>query len=224
MSKFIGELYHGTDLNSLMLSKEQRSQMAKVMYTASEILYSRFIDDGYSVFHSEIYHAKYKEFSDDSLWRRFIDSMLVFDSRIKGSHYYEYDAVYLTNSKIQAASYARRSFLLGEQGYVTKSLYDTARRIWGSDIGSSPDENSFFRRFGENTDPYKPKPGIIILDDVEIESLSLENGSDLSGLMGLIYDSSTQVGLRWNVDYEVDLKKYRYEVLPELSEKIDDKN
>ena len=170
-------LYHGTDKKIIDYSEVERSEIQGLCTDVSNYLYQLFRDDGLSI--STLFNYKAKRIAEiGDCWYSFLDAFQKYDSRKKGSHLYQYGSLYLTGDREKAAGYAKRSFIMGEQGNVAYWLFRSASKIWNMKK-LSPSYSNLFERFEKLT--LLPRfPIILSFDDIMFDDLLSEEGVKLS--------------------------------------------
>lgn len=175
---FPKELYHGTDLRVLGYSNAERFQLLSICSEIAEYAYQRLIEDGMSVFRLSPYKEK-RGITIGADWNKFIAFFAKYDSFRRGSSMYQYEHVYLTDFYPFAVSYARDSFIIGERGAMAYWMWKVAAKIW--DLQNEADSillekwNCLERKAIE-----KPKPIILVFDNVLETALRSEQGDDIN--------------------------------------------
>ena len=170
-------LYHGTDKKVIDYSERERNEIQGLCAAVTDYLYNLFCDDGLSV--STLFKYKAKRFEEiGDCWPGFLDAFQKFDSRKKGSKLYQYGSLYLTGDRQKAVDYAKRSFILGEQGNIAYWLFQAASKIW--DLNKLDPHYSDLLEWFEKLTLLPRIPIILSFDDVLVDELLSEAGEKLN--------------------------------------------
>ena len=225
-------LYHGTDARMVEMTMEERQQYLACCNLVIDNLYPYYIPlmqqelverqfNGQTIYVNEPYLKRYEnllnEKGESNLYSNLYDKLMMIEGRNNGNELYQYNDLYLTDSKQKAMDYARRSYAGGEIGL------NAYRFILGAEIinfeNYSP--NDKFKRaintIKEFAKEGNERPVIVTIEDVDIDELFYEDGRRLDDydIKELYQEGGVPSGLAFRYKKAIELSMFKIEYVNE---------
>ena len=187
-------LYHGTDARMLEMSEAERKQYLADCNLAIDALSPFFmplfqqekvekIINNEKCFTYEYALKKYEKELNDNFgpyaYVNLLEKIMMLEARNNKSGYYQYNSLYLCESKATAERYARRSFAGCETGLNAIRLIEGADVIAFDNLSLDNNQQRAIDRVRDFAEVGKERPAVVTVENIDINYLSMENGNEL---------------------------------------------
>ena len=196
MAVFPGILYHGTDERVLSYSEAERKEIGQLCFDVAEYSYGKLVADGFSIYSPQNRKEQYSHILGNR-WHEFTTCFQKFDSRMRGSELYNYNHLFLTNSRERAIHFAMNASILGEQGHVASVLFSCVSALFDISGDKDLEISAKLKRFHSLSD-LEPLPVLVAFRNVDVDDLLLENGKTIDWVdrLSLYKDNDCQTNFR----------------------------
>ena len=177
MTVFPGILYHGTDERILGYCEAERKELSQLCYDIAAYSYNKLVADGFSIYRLQDKKQQYSHILGNR-WIEFITCFQQFDSRKRRSELYNYNSLFLTNSRERAIRYAKNTVVLGEQGHVASVLSTCVSALFDLNCDYDKEIGVELKRF-QRYAGLEPEPVLVAFSNVALDELLRENGETI---------------------------------------------
>ena len=164
-------LFHGTDRRLLNLSSEQRQELKDACVSFINYAFPILKDHGVSKMRM---NDKAGLFGENQM--RVIDAYIGASGMISGCKWFEYESSYLTANPGKAMSYARRSYLYGELGYIADSFQIALNSIGWDYANLTPEQYNSYHLIKAATEEICPDPVVLLYLGIPKDQIADESG------------------------------------------------
>ena len=168
-------LFHGTDSFLLKLPDEARQMLRMACFTVIDYAYPIMQSHGVGkmrrndpngIFGKEQY--------------RILDAYTCASGLMDGNKWYQYDSFYVTANPDKALSYARRSYIFGELGYIADSLLTGLDTLNWSYTDVTDQQREAINIIRTVTSTIVPNPVVLMYIGIPKSQIKDENGEEVN--------------------------------------------